>query len=47
MGWNRLASPGIADIVEAVLGAVGSKGQDVRPYGDGKATEEIVERLTL
>ncbi len=46
-GWNRLAQLGNADIAEAVLGAVGSTGEDVRPYGDGQATEEIVERLTL
>lgn len=46
-GWNRLAQLGNADIAEAVLGAVGSTGEDVRPYEDGQATEEIVERLTL
>ena len=44
-GWNRLARPGEADIAVAVLGAVGSKGRDMSPYGEGKAAELIVERL--
>lgn len=44
-GWNRLAPPGRADISEVILGAVGSRGRDVRPYGEGRAAELIVEGL--
>jgi UDP-GlcNAc3NAcA epimerase len=44
-GWNRLASPGKCDIRDVVLGAAGSKGCDVRPYGEGYAAELVVENL--
>ena len=44
-GWNRLARPGRDDIQDLVLTAVGSKGQDARPYGEGNAAELIIKRL--
>lgn len=44
-GWNRLVPPGNATIRNAILAAVGSKGQDVRPYGEGRAAEKIVQHL--
>jgi UDP-GlcNAc3NAcA epimerase len=44
-GWNRLVPPGKADIGPAILAAVGSKGQSVRPYGEGRAAEEIVNTM--
>jgi UDP-GlcNAc3NAcA epimerase len=44
-GWNRLAPPGKADIGEAIGGALGSKGREVRPYGNGRAAEVIVGKL--
>jgi len=45
-GWNRLAPPETAEqLVSAIHSALGSKGQDVRPYGDGTAAQKIVQRL--
>lgn len=45
-GWNRLAPPTSAQSVsEAVLSAVGTSGEDVAPYGSGRAAAAIVERL--
>jgi UDP-GlcNAc3NAcA epimerase len=45
-GWNRLAPPTSAQAVsDAVLAAIGTTGQDVTPYGSGRAAEAIVERL--
>ncbi len=45
-GWNRLVTPSNADVVaQAVLGALGSRGKDVRPYGDGKAAVAIAATL--
>ncbi|HEY6931241.1 MAG TPA: UDP-N-acetylglucosamine 2-epimerase (non-hydrolyzing) [Thermoanaerobaculia bacterium] len=44
LGWNQLASPlSAAKIRSAVANARGSTGKDSRPYGDGKAGEEILE----
>lgn len=45
--WNRLAPPGKADIKEAILGALGGKGKDIRPYGDGRAADVIVGKLAM
>lgn len=46
-GWNRLAPPLDSDAVcRAVMGAVGSRGQDVEPYGEGDAADRIAQRLT-
>jgi UDP-GlcNAc3NAcA epimerase len=45
-GWNRLASPSdTASIVNAIAGAIGSRGEDIRPYGDGDAADRIVTHL--
>lgn len=45
-GWNRLAPPcASADVASAVLAAIGSRGAQVRPYGDGDAARRIVQRL--
>jgi UDP-GlcNAc3NAcA epimerase len=46
-GWNRLASPVSGDTVQSVIeGALGSKGQTIRPYGDGRAAAMIVDCLS-
>ena len=45
-GWNRLAPPGDADaLAAAILGGVGSAGEDVSPYGEGDAARRIVAVL--
>jgi UDP-GlcNAc3NAcA epimerase len=45
-GWNRLAPPVSAQAVSAaVLGAIGKRGTDVKPYGAGDAARRIVQRL--
>ncbi len=42
-GWNRLASPTTAGAVQAAIAnALGSRGQEVQPYGAGDAAEKIV-----
>ena len=46
-GWNRLVEPlNAGAVADAVLGAVGSVGREVRPYGYGDAAVKIVERLS-
>lgn len=46
-GWNRLAPPtDSASLIRAIEGAFGSRGKDVKPYGDGNAAGRIVDRLT-
>jgi UDP-GlcNAc3NAcA epimerase len=45
-GWNRLAPPIDSQrLVSAIHEALGSKGQSVAPYGQGDASNKIVERL--
>jgi UDP-GlcNAc3NAcA epimerase len=44
-GWNRLAVPGSSDVLNVILASVGSRGRDIRPYGEGRAAELIVEKL--
>ena len=45
-GWNLLVPPSSAELVaQSVLGAIGSRGRDVRPYGDGQAAQAIAEIL--
>ena len=45
-GWNRLAPPTDPRSLElAIRAALGSRGKDVRPYGDGNAAGKIVDRL--
>lgn len=42
-GWNRLAPPiDKQSLVDAVVGASGSRGKDVEPYGEGDAAARIV-----
>lgn len=45
MGWNKLASPGNADITSSILAAGGSKGSEGRPYGDGRSAVRITDIL--
>ena len=47
-GWNRLAPP-VSDqaISTAVLAAIGTRGGDIRPYGEGDAAQRIVQRLCV
>lgn len=45
-GWNRLASPVSAQqLACAIKTALGTVGQDVKPYGDGEAARKIAQRL--
>jgi len=45
-GWNRLAPPvGARALADALLAAVGTRGAQVKPYGDGDAAARIVQRL--
>lgn len=45
-GWNRLAPPDDLDRVAAAIhGALGSRGCEVSPYGDGNAADKIAARL--
>jgi UDP-GlcNAc3NAcA epimerase len=45
-GWNRLAPPvNPGAVAEAILSARGARGKPVQPYGDGHASEIIVETL--
>jgi UDP-GlcNAc3NAcA epimerase len=42
-GWNRLAPPrSAAEVVDAILAAIGSKGTKIRLYGEGHAAETII-----
>lgn len=45
LGWNRLASPAAGDLAGTMLAALGSKGVDAQPYGDGKAAQAIAQIL--
>jgi UDP-GlcNAc3NAcA epimerase len=46
-GWNHLAPPESAAKVAAVIdSALGTRGSDVKPYGDGNAAQNIVQRLS-
>jgi UDP-GlcNAc3NAcA epimerase len=43
-GWNRLAPPTDAmRVASSILGALGTKGQAVKPYGDGDAGSRIAD----
>jgi UDP-GlcNAc3NAcA epimerase len=45
-GWNRLAAPTSIDSVsQLIAAAIGSQGQNIRPYGNGKAAKDIVSVL--
>lgn len=46
LGWNHICSPKSADvIVNTIRNAIGSKGRDEKPYGDGNASALIVKTL--
>lgn len=46
LGWNRLVRPAEArKLAPAAKAALGSKGREGRPYGDGLAAKRIVEVL--
>lgn len=45
LGWNRLASPAAPDLADIILRALGSKGTEAAPYGDGTASRTIAEIL--
>lgn len=45
-GWNRLAPPDDPDkVMAAIRNALGTRGREVSPYGDGDAADKIVARL--
>lgn len=45
-GWNRLAPPDDPDVVVAAIhNALGTRGREVSPYGDGDAADKIAARL--
>ena len=45
-GWNRLQSPDCAEnVAEAILACIGSKGNEVELFGDGRASLRLVESL--
>jgi UDP-GlcNAc3NAcA epimerase len=45
-GWNRLVPPACADaVVEGIRDSLGSRGEEVEPYGDGHAGRRIAELL--
>ena len=45
-GWNRLAPPvdGVS-VLQALNASLGSRGDEVAPYGDGDAAQRIVKQL--
>ncbi len=46
LGWNRLAPPKDAvAVASAVAAALGARGQEASPYGQGDAAQRIVQRL--
>lgn len=46
LGWNRLASPAAVGLADLILQALGNKGVEANPYGDGTASRTIAEILT-
>jgi UDP-GlcNAc3NAcA epimerase len=46
-GWNRLAPPKDASSLnKAIHAALGTRGRDVAPYGNGNASKTIVKKLS-
>lgn len=44
--WNRLAPPVDSNTVQLALrDSIGTKGKDIKPYGEGDAAEKIINRL--
>jgi UDP-GlcNAc3NAcA epimerase len=46
LGWNRLASPARSEVAQIIKAALGTRGVDAQPYGDGKVGEVIANILT-
>ena len=47
-GWNQLAPPVSEQAIStAVLAAIGTRGANIRPYGEGDAAQRIVQRLCV
>jgi UDP-GlcNAc3NAcA epimerase len=45
-GWNRLCQPVAAPAIrDAVLGARGTRGTNIHPYGTGQAAQVILDTL--
>jgi UDP-GlcNAc3NAcA epimerase len=45
-GWNRLVPPtSAAAVAHGVLGAIGTRGADVHPYGSGHSADAIVDMM--
>jgi UDP-GlcNAc3NAcA epimerase len=48
LGWNRLTAPTDAEEVgQGLLSALGTKGREASPYGDGRAARGIAGRLRM
>lgn len=48
LGWNRLAPPSDACFLSRVIeNALGTRGDEASPYGNGKAADKIAEKLTM
>jgi UDP-GlcNAc3NAcA epimerase len=48
LGWNRLVDLGSADsVASGILDAVGRRGRDAKPYGNGHAAGAIVDVLQI
>lgn len=45
LGWNRLVPPAAGNLAETILAALGSKGAEAQPYGDGTAAQAIAAVL--
>jgi len=46
IGWNKLASPGSPQLAALIREALGTRGTDAAPYGDGTAARSIAEVLS-
>ena len=46
LGWNRLAPPDEPGMAQAILAAIGSRGADGSPYGDGNSAARVVQALS-
>ena len=45
-GWNQLVPPnGVENVENAILSAIGTRGKEVKPYGEGNAAEVIINTL--
>ena len=45
-GWNQLVPPIDSDLIASqVINRIGSRGQQITPYGNGHAAEQIIQKL--